>query len=230
MRRGKSHERSRQNIRRHPPRARRHRRRRIPPPRGPHAPGGSAGERDPGTRPRRGGQSRPFRAEAERVFATVEEVASAADIPARIADFLRAKNLPPRLRKGADPYLAALPWAPAALILDEGRAQAEDRVGLSHAFAAIAETGTLALVSGPDNPTTLNFLPETHIVVVEARTIVGDYETFWAKLRAAYGEGTMPRTVNFITGPSRSADIEQTLLLGAHGPRALHILIVGAAI
>ncbi|MEI9915983.1 MAG: LUD domain-containing protein [Methylovirgula sp.] len=39
--------------------------------------------------------------------------------------------------------------------------------------------------------------------------------------------GAMPRTVNFITGPSRSADIEQTLLLGAHGPRALHIIIVG---
>ncbi len=171
-----------------------------------------------------------FSAEAERVFATVEEIASAADIPARIADFLRAKNLPPQLRKGADPYLAALPWASVPLSLDEGRAQAEDRVGLSHAFAAIAETGTLALVSGPDNPTTLNFLPETHIVVVEARTIVGDYEAFWARLRAAYGAGMMPRTVNFITGPSRSADIEQTLLLGAHGPRALHILIVGAAI
>ncbi|QAY96118.1 lactate utilization protein [Methylovirgula ligni] len=170
-----------------------------------------------------------FRAEAERVFATVEDVASAEEIPARIADFLRAKNLPLQLRKGADPYLAALPWESAALRLDEGRAQPEDRVGLSHAFAGIAETGTLALVSGPDNPTTLNFLPETHIVVVEAWAIVGDYEAFWAKLRAAYGEGTMPRTVNFITGPSRSADIEQTLLLGAHGPRALHILIVGGS-
>ena len=168
-----------------------------------------------------------FRAEAERVFATVEVLAAAADIPARIADFLRAKNLPPRLRMGADPYLAALPWAATALTLDEGRADGGDRVGLSHAFAGIAETGTLALVSGPDNPTTLNFLPETHIVVVEAQKILGDYETFWQDLRAAYGAGAMPRTVNFITGPSRSADIEQTLLLGAHGPRALHILIVG---
>jgi L-lactate dehydrogenase complex protein LldG len=166
-----------------------------------------------------------FRAEAERIFATVEIVAHAADIPARIADFLRAKNLPLRLRKGADAYLAALPWASTRIHLDAGPAQAADRVGLSHAFAGIAETGTLALVSGPDNPTTLNFLPETHIVVVEASSIVGDYETFWTNLRAAYGEGAMPRTVNFITGPSRSADIEQTLLLGAHGPRALHIVI-----
>jgi L-lactate dehydrogenase complex protein LldG len=169
-----------------------------------------------------------FRAEAARVFATVETVGAAADIPARIADFLRAKNLPPRLRKGADSYLAALPWELTALTLDEGRAEGADQVGLSRAFAGIAETGTLALVSGPDNPTTLNFLPETHIVVVEAQKIVGDYEAFWRELRAVYGPGAMPRTVNFITGPSRSADIEQTLLLGAHGPRALHILVVGA--
>jgi L-lactate dehydrogenase complex protein LldG len=170
-----------------------------------------------------------FRAEAERVFATVEQVASAADVPARIADFLRAKNLPPRLRRGADSYLAALPWPTTTLTLDEGPAQAADAVGLAHAFAAIAETGTLALVSGPDNPVTLNFLPETHIVIIEAEKIVGDYEAFWERLRDAYGKGQMPRTVNFITGPSRSADIEQTLLLGAHGPRALHIIIVGAA-
>ena len=170
-----------------------------------------------------------FRAEAERIFATVEEVATALDIPARVADFLRAKNLAPRLRKGADPYLAALPWQATTLTLDEGRADGADQVGLSRAFAGIAETGTLALVSGPDNPVTINFLPGTHIVVVEADKIVGDYETFWQRLRAAYGEGQMPRTVNFITGPSRSADIEQTLLLGAHGPRALHILIVRTA-
>jgi L-lactate dehydrogenase complex protein LldG len=92
----------------------------------------------------------------------------------------------------------------------------------------VAESGTLALLSGPDNPTTLNFLPDTHIVVVDAGDIVGDYETVWRRLRERYGAGSMPRTVNFVTGPSRSADIEQTIILGAHGPRALHILVVGA--
>jgi L-lactate dehydrogenase complex protein LldG len=168
-----------------------------------------------------------FRAEAERVFATVETVATSAEIPERIAEFLRAKNLPTRLRRGDDPYLATLPWSATILALDTGPAQADDAVALSHAFAGVAETGTLALVSGPDNPVTLNFLPETHIVVLEAETIVGDYEAIWEKLRAVYGEGLMPRTVNFITGPSRSADIEQTLLLGAHGPRNLHIIMVG---
>ncbi len=184
-----------------------------------------------GVLPARGRSDNPvtlFDAEAERVFATVEHVATPAEIPARIADFLRAKNLPPRLRKGDDAYLAALPWTATTLTLEAGPAHANDDVSLSHAFAGIAETGTLALVSGPDNPVTLNFLPETHIVVVEAAKIVGDYETFWEMLRAAYGEGAMPRTVNFITGPSRSADIEQTLLLGAHGPRTLHIFIAEA--
>jgi L-lactate dehydrogenase complex protein LldG len=183
-----------------------------------------------GVIPARGRSGDPialFRAEAERVFATVEQTVTPADIPTRIADLLRAKNLPLRLRKGDDAYLATLPWTATTLTLDSGPAQAEDHVSLSHAFAGIAETGTLALVSGADNPVTLNFLPETHIVVIEAAKIVGDYETFWEMLRAAYGEGAMPRTVNFITGPSRSADIEQTLLLGAHGPRALHIIIVG---
>ena len=94
----------------------------------------------------------------------------------------------------------------------------------SHAFAGVAESGTLVLTSGADNPTTLNFLPDTHIIVVAAADIVGDYETLWQKLRE---RGTLPRTVNWITGPSRSADIEQTLILGAHGPRRLHVMVVG---
>jgi L-lactate dehydrogenase complex protein LldG len=82
------------------------------------------------------------------------------------------------------------------------------------------------LASGPDNPTTLNFLPDTHIVVVNAKDIAPDYETLWQRLRESYGAGAMPRAVNWITGPSRSADIEQTLILGAHGPRRLHVIVV----
>ena len=99
---------------------------------------------------------------------------------------------------------------------------------LSHAFGAAAESGTLMLVSGAD-PTTLNFLPDTHIVVIDAKDAAGDDETLWQKLRERFGEGAMPRTVNRITGPSRSADIEQTLILGAHGPRRLHVMVVGDA-
>jgi L-lactate dehydrogenase complex protein LldG len=98
---------------------------------------------------------------------------------------------------------------------------------VSHAFAAVAETGTLVLTSGADNPTTLNFLPDVHIVVVGARDFASDFESALARLRGRFGAGTMPRAVNMITGPSRSADIEQTLILGAHGPRKLHVMVVG---
>ena len=83
------------------------------------------------------------------------------------------------------------------------------------------------LLSGPDNPTTLNFLPDTHIVMLSADDIAGDYETVWRRIRERYGAGVCRARSNLVTGPSRSADIEQTLILGAHGPRALHILVVG---
>ena len=97
---------------------------------------------------------------------------------------------------------------------------------MSHAFGAAAETGSLVMVSGSENPSTLNFLPDNHIIVVSAKDIASDYETMWTKVRFTFGKGGMPRTVNWITGPSRSGDIEQTMLLGAHGPRRLHVIVV----
>ncbi|MGA3302087.1 MAG: lactate utilization protein [Methylovirgula sp.] len=167
-----------------------------------------------------------FRDEAERVASVVTEVASDGHVPDAIAAYLRNRNLPARIRCGADAYLASLPFAATGLEIAHGRAEPSDLVCVSHAFGAVAETGTLVMTSGQDNPTTLNFLPETHIVVLQAKDIVGDYETIWQRLRAAYGKGAMPRTVNFITGPSRSADIGHSLQLGAHGPRVLHIIVV----
>ncbi len=167
-----------------------------------------------------------FKQEAERIFASVVDVASVQDVPAEVARFLREANLPATLRMGSDPRLAAMPWTDTALALTQGRSDGDDLNAISHAFAGIAETGTLALVSGADNPTTLNFLPDNHIVVIAAKDITGDLESVWARLRTFQGKGEMPRTVNLITGPSRSGDIEQTMLLGAHGPRRLHIVIV----
>ena len=168
-----------------------------------------------------------FRAEAERAQATVVEIPTLAEVPAEVARFLRNNNCPASLRMGDDPRLAGLPWSATPLEILHGASDGHDPNALSFAFAGIAETGTLALVSGPDNPTTLNFLPDSHVVVVERDDVVADYESVFARLRNAYGKGGAPRTLNFITGPSRSADIEQTLLLGAHGPRRLHILVAG---
>ena len=176
-----------------------------------------------GKRGRRG-QIDLFVEQARAVDATVATVSRAADVPDAVAEYLRGENLPTRLRMAPDPKLDAYPWAAAPLLeIERGKGEASDMVALTGAFAAIAETGTLMLLSGPDSPTTLNFLPDSHIVVVRAADMVASYEDGWDRLRAT---GRMPRCVNFITGPSRSADIEQTLQLGAHGPRWLHIVLV----
>jgi L-lactate dehydrogenase complex protein LldG len=167
-----------------------------------------------------------FRLQAEAALATVTEVAGAAEVPQSIALFLRNHNLPATLRMGSDPRLDRMPWAETALEIARGPSAGSDLNAVSHAFGAVAESGTMVLVSGSDNPSTLNFLPDNHIVVVAAKDIAGDYESVWSRIRFAFGKSTMPRTVNWITGPSRSGDIEQTMLLGAHGPRRLHIVVV----
>jgi L-lactate dehydrogenase complex protein LldG len=171
---------------------------------------------------------RLFAEMASAVSATIEEVPGFAEIPGAVQNYLRSHNLPHRLRHGADPLFDSLPWSQGASALErrEGRADMADETSLSRAFAGVAETGTLILTSGPDNPTTLNFLPENHIVLLFAGDIVGSYEDVWDRLRLINGSD-LPRTVNMITGPSRTGDIEQTIVLGAHGPRRLHIIIVG---
>ena len=167
-----------------------------------------------------------FRRQAEGAAATVSIVDGPDAVPGEIARFLRDNNLPATLRMGGDARLSTMPWGDTALTVETGPSGGDDPNAVSFAFGAVAESGTLALVSGPDNPTTLNFLPDTHVVVVSAGDIAGDYETVLANVRARFGRGRMPRTLNFVTGPSRSADIEQTLILGAHGPRRLHIVVV----
>lgn len=168
-----------------------------------------------------------FRAFLEGQSATVLDVIGSAAVPMAIMDYLRANNLPQEVRSGDDPYLAALPWNTATTLQRHiGPATATDAVGLSHAVAAVAETGTLALVSGPDNPVTLAFVPENHIIVVEEADLYGPHEQAWARIRERFGKGKMPRTVNFISGPSRTADIGGKLVTGAHGPRRLCVILV----
>lgn len=162
--------------------------------------------------------------------ASIDHLASSDAVPSAIAAYLRSRNLPPTLLRGADARLATLPWEREPnLDVWIGASDGRQLASLSHAFAGIAESGTLVMLSGPDNPSTLNLLPDHHLVLVDAADVAADYETVWERIRARFGAGVMPRTVNWITGPSRSADIEQTLLLGAHGPRSLHVLLVGAA-
>lgn len=169
-----------------------------------------------------------FCAMAEQLFASVKRLRRSDSVPNAVAAYLREKNLPASIRMGDDPRLLAMPWEKLrALEVKRGPSDGDDETGISHAFAGVAETGTLVMVSGADNPTTINFLPEHHIVVIDAAEIEGDLEGALGRVRARYGKGKMPRTVNFISGPSRSGDIEQKLILGAHGPRALHLIVVG---
>lgn len=170
-----------------------------------------------------------FRKMAEGAFASVAIVPSAGDVPAEAARWLRDNNLPATLRMGEDRRLADMPWGQTALEIAKGASDGRDLNAVSHAFGGVAESGTLIMTSGPENPSTLNFLPDNHIVVLSGADLEGDYESVFDRLRERYGKGEMPRTVNMITGPSRSADIGQTMLLGAHGPRKLHIVVVDAA-
>ncbi len=168
-----------------------------------------------------------FTQQAVAAAASVARVSQPADVPHEIARYLRDANLPASIKMGQDPRLTAMPWSETNLEASTGPSRGDDLNGVSHAFGGVAETGTLVVASGAENPSTLNFLPDNHIVVINGADIAGDYETVLAGARKAYGKGMMPRTLNMITGPSRSGDIEQTILLGAHGPRSLHIVIVG---
>ena len=167
----------------------------------------------------------------EKEFGTVDRLPDLAAVPAAIADYLAAQNLPSRLVMAPHPELEGLDWSSRPMLAREiRRAQDGDQVSLQHAWAAVAETGTLFFPSDPVRPATLNLLPDTEIVLLRVSAIVGAYEEAWDRLRAERKDpmtgGWMPRNLMLVTGPSRSADIEQTMLLGAHGPRSLHVVLV----
>jgi L-lactate dehydrogenase complex protein LldG len=161
----------------------------------------------------------------EKEFGSVTRVSDRDAIPGAVADYLAAQNLPGSLIVAPHPDLRAIPWFARPLLeIREGRAEATDAVSVQHGFAGIAETGTLMLPSGPTRPTSNNLLPDNAIVVLPAARILGCFEDAFDLLRVE--QKSMPRNVMLVTGPSRSADIEQTLELGAHGPRRLHVLII----
>ncbi|WP_439816388.1 LutC/YkgG family protein [Zavarzinia sp. CC-PAN008] len=174
-----------------------------------------------GRLPQEGDAVARFRAKAEGVAATTEVIGSMADLPGAVQRLLAAGNLPSRLAASPAPEFQALDW-PATLDVRFGRSDGTDLVGLSWAAAGIAETGTLLLWSDATSPTTLNFLPDHHVVVVPLERIVADLDQAIARVP----RDALPRTLNFVTGPSRTGDIEQMMVMGAHGPRRLHIVIV----
>ncbi len=153
---------------------------------------------------------------------TVDRVAKLADAPAAVARYLKGLDL--SLAAVIWPSLAGLDWRAAGLTVEARGAVDNDMVGITGCFCAIAETGTLMACSAPDHPATVSLLPETHIALVPMSRIVPGMEDAWALARAELG--CLPRAVNFISGPSRTGDIEQTIVLGAHGPYRVHLVIV----
>ena len=176
------------------------------------------------------GQVELFIRMAEGVQASVVRVKSAAEVPGAVADYLAEKNLPSKFVMTPDPQLEGIPWADRPLLeIRRGGAEDGDLTGVTACIAGIAETGTLMLTSGPESPTRNNFLPDHHLVVMRRDQVVATYEDGFDRLRAKSRDGgkwVPPRTVNFITGPSRTGDIEQKIELGAHGPRRLHIILI----
>jgi len=167
------------------------------------------------------GRTDMFVQEAEYGLATIVRVPVFEKVPDAVANVLRECNIL-KIKAAPQTVLQNLNWSGVDITF--GNATADDLAGLVVAKAGVAETGTLVLCSGARTPTALNFLPDVHIVVLREQDIQDNYETVWQALGS--DTGMLPRTVNWITGPSRTADIEQTMLLGAHGPRKLVILLI----
>ena len=169
-----------------------------------------------------------FIEKAEAVQASVVRVTDLEDVPSQVSRYLRRRNLPARVAVAPHDDLATMDWAAVAITAERRKPVDSDHCGVNRAFCAVAETGTLIMASGSDSPSTMNFLPETHVAVLKESDIVGAAEDVWDRLRASgrASAGSLPRTVNMITGVSRTGDIEQTIQTGVHGPRHLHIVLV----
>ena len=147
-------------------------------------------------------------------------------LPNAISEYLAAQQLTHTLTLAPHPLLEAIDW-PASVTVQYGKASADTVISVSVADCGIAETGSLMLLASSHTPTSLNFLADHFLCVLRVRDIVPHMEDAWDHWRAK--TGTVPRAINLITGPSRTADVEQIIQLGAHGPRQLHVLLLEQA-
>lgn len=154
---------------------------------------------------------------------SVDRIHHATEIVTSVVAYLRQNSLPEKLVSAAHEPLRELPWGDG-VNCEFRAANGDDLVALSVADAAIAETGTLVLVSSPESPMSHNYLPEHHVVVVDSRRIVRWQEDVWRLLRAR--PDFPPRGIAMISGPSKTADVEQTIEYGAHGPRNVHLILL----
>ncbi|MFP3567532.1 LutC/YkgG family protein [Paraburkholderia sp. SIMBA_030] len=166
-----------------------------------------------------------FIEEAQKMATTVDTVETLSEVPAAAHRYLTQHVLPTQAI--AWQTLQDLQWAEAGLTVEFRKPKDGDMVGLTGCFCATAETGTLVLLSGQQTYASAGLLPETHIAIVPASRIVSGHEEAFDLIRSERGE--LPRAVNFVSGPSRTGDIEQTIVLGAHGPYRVHVIVVRGA-
>ena len=174
-----------------------------------------------------------FKEKATALACTLAQLDSAQDVPKEVAAYLAERSLPGDIWCSTEATITSLPWSAQAdltLHADIGRNELDGGTSVTGCLAAVAETGALAVASGADFATRLGYLPDTHIVVCRLDQLVGGFEDVWAHIRQYTSSGAVPpRAINFIGGPSRTGDIEATLVMGAHGPRAVHIILVPAS-
>ena len=170
--------------------------------------------------PTEGDLAESFAKKLSAQYADVRMLDSMAEVPAAIADILRGRNMAPMVHIPPDSELASLQLANVEIRCEP---PGQFDAAVTVAPFAIAETGTLAYVAGKGAPASWHFRPVLEIAIVRAGTIVAELEDV---LRAL--QGGLPSTLNLVSGPSRTGDIEQTMELGAHGPKALAVLVVRA--
>jgi len=164
-----------------------------------------------------------FIKKAEQSAASVEHIKSRLDIVSAVKNYLDGQAQDKKLLITGTPILKNLAW-PDGFVVETRTATVDDKVIVVESFAGIAETGSIVMCSGKETPASLNFLPDYFICVIETNHIVDSLEDVWDKIRKR--ESGMPRAINIITGPSRTADVEQIIQLGAHGPRQVHLLLL----
>jgi len=155
---------------------------------------------------------------------SVTRVRNRSEISTAVLSFLNEHELDLNIVVSADPVLEGLAW-PDELEVDCRAAIDEDKTSVTGAVAAVAETGSVVVQSGPTAPNSLAFLPDNHLSVVLGDQLVPHLDD----VLAMFGNADMPRALSFITGPSKTADVEQTLQHGAHGPKRKHIILVDNA-
>ena len=156
--------------------------------------------------------------------------AEAAEKIVEIARSLSAKTIilkNSRLLKDAeaDSFLKSKGFAAEWAKADKERFFAAD-MGVSEPAAALAESGTLVELVDPERGDLASLVPPVHVAIFEETKILDSLDAFFRQITPEHGSAGLPRRMTLITGPSRTADIEQSLTMGVHGPKELFAVVI----